>query len=322
MHGMMAPVCIRGRIQTDNRIPEPNGGILDACQAIRPLSSPASVRHSRRAAPESFSTGAPLPGVPSPPPDRQAQAERILLGPLNTSDVAPTLRRAQSLRHGQPEEAAALFGEVAVRLSAEGFHGHALVLRRLQLDVLAEATLADMAIQLAGKLAIAALMRGERDDARSLTRLIATLNQNLDDSDGRASTRLRQIELLDAAIADMQRPMGSPDHLLLALKEEQGGADPGYRHTLVLYLAEDLFATEPSRLAELSRQIDGAIGALEAADPEGEELLSLRLVRAEYDADERRELLKAARRHLVTKRAAALISAREGRRCALEGRVE
>lgn len=43
---------------------------------------------------------------------------------------------------------------------------------------------------------------------------------------------------------------------------------------------------------------------------------------AEYDQHERRELLKAARRHVVPGTQGALISAREARRCCLEGRAE
>ena len=62
--------------------------------------------------------------------------------------------------------------------------------------------------------------------------------------------------------------------------------------------------------------------AIERDDSASDVLLRLRLVRAEYDEDERRSLLRSARRHLVPGRAAALINAREARRCALEGRVE
>jgi hypothetical protein len=272
-----------------------------------------------------FCSGAPQPGVAVPPLDRQEQAERILLGPLNTSDVTPILRRAEARRAEDPEAAAALFGEVAERLSAAGFHGHALVLRRRQLDVLAEGTLPDKAIELAGELAVAALMRGERDSARSLSRLMSKLAEDTGGSDDQAPSRRRHVQLLDAAVADMQRPVGSPDNLLAALSAVRQVPDviePQYRHTLVLYLAEDLYATEPSRLTEIKELIDSAIEAVQHDDPESDVLLRLRLVRAEYDDDERRDLLKAARRHLVPKRAAALINAREGRRCALEGRVE
>ena len=50
--------------------------------------------------------------------------------------------------------------------------------------------------------------------------------------------------------------------------------------------------------------------------------IRLRLVRAEYDDSERGRLLKSARRHQVPGLHAALISAREARRCCLESRAE
>ena len=51
-------------------------------------------------------------------------------------------------------------------------------------------------------------------------------------------------------------------------------------------------------------------------------VIRLRLVRAEYDDSERGRLLKSARRHQVPGLHAALISAREARRCCLESRAE
>src|SRR5665811_2218717 len=51
MHGMLTPVCIHPRIQTVNRAHSRTSGISSACQAIKPMSSPASVPHSKRAAP-------------------------------------------------------------------------------------------------------------------------------------------------------------------------------------------------------------------------------------------------------------------------------
>src|SRR5664279_3560824 len=54
MHGMLTPVCIYSRIQTGNRAHSRTSGISSACQAIKPMSSPASVPHSKRAAPESI----------------------------------------------------------------------------------------------------------------------------------------------------------------------------------------------------------------------------------------------------------------------------
>jgi hypothetical protein len=76
-----------------------------------------------------FCSGASYPGFPAPPLDRQEQAERILVGPLNTSDVAPILREAEA-RRNEPATAARLYGEVAERLRSAGFRGHALVLRQ------------------------------------------------------------------------------------------------------------------------------------------------------------------------------------------------
>src|SRR6476660_5958728 len=51
MHGILTPICTHYRIQTVNRAPGRTSGIFRACQAIKPMSSPASVPHSRRATP-------------------------------------------------------------------------------------------------------------------------------------------------------------------------------------------------------------------------------------------------------------------------------
>lgn len=269
-----------------------------------------------------FCTGVPAPGVPAPPPDRQEQAERILLGPLNTSDVKPTLRTAEAARADDPHKAAEIFGQVAERLATAGFHGHSFVLRRRQLDVMADAAMADEAIALACELAVAALMQGERDDAREFDRLVTKLEDNADSHDAGAPARRRHRKLLHAVIGDTLRPVGPPTGLLAALPAVTGVQDPAYHPTLVLYLAEDLFATEPASLAEVQDLVEAAIARVEQDDSGSEVGLRLRLVRAEYDEDERRSLLRSARRHLVPGRAAALINARESRRCALEGRVE
>jgi hypothetical protein len=99
--------------------------------------------------------------------------------------------------------------------------------------------------------------------------------------------------------------------------------EPAYQPLLVLLLAEDVLATEPGRLPELDALLRQAI---DSADKQGTDnadlVVRLRLVRAGYDQQERRELLKAARRHVVPGTQAALISAREARRCCLEGRAE
>lgn len=96
-----------------------------------------------------------------------------------------------------------------------------------------------------------------------------------------------------------------------------------YRPLLVLMLAEDLLAARAERLAALDDLICEAIAQVEAVPGDNEDTATrLRLVRAEYDDPERRRLLKDARRHQVTGRHAALISAREARRCCLESRAE
>ncbi len=271
---------------------------------------------------EVFCTGAPLPGVPAPPPDRQEQAERILLGPLNTPDVTPLLRDAESKRAENPGGAAQLYGTLAERLHGAGFRGHALVLRRRQLDALHEARLIDDAIALAGELAVAALYCGDRDEARVLAHRMQELDRGAEPRSPAAQTRRRHIELLRAAVDDTLRPLGSPDNLWKVFTSGIE-TEPAYQPLLVLLLAEDLFATEPERLAELDALLRQAIDSAGEQETDNADLVvRLRLVRAEYDQHERRELLKAARRHVMPGAQGALISAREARRCCLEGRAE
>lgn len=270
-----------------------------------------------------FCTGAPLPGVPAPPPNRQEQADRILLGPLNTPDVKPFLRRAEDTRAGNPGAAAELYETLAERLYDAGFRSHALVLRRRQLDALHEARLIDDAIALAGELAVAALHYGDRDEARALAHLMKDLDRGAEPQSPGAPTRGRHIELVRAAVDDTQRPLGSPDNLWKALTTGSA-TEPVYQPLLVLLLAEDVLATEPDRLPELDALLRRAIDSTgeQGTDYSERSVVRLRLARAEYDQQERRDLLRGARRHTVPGDLAALISAREARRCCLEGRAE
>ncbi|WP_326920442.1 hypothetical protein [Actinophytocola sp.] len=271
---------------------------------------------------EVFCTGAPLPGVPAPPPDRQEQAERILLGPLNTPDVTPLLREAQSKRAENPGDAAQLYGSLAERLFDAGFRGHSLVLRRRQLDALQEARLVDDAIALAGEFAAAALHHGDRHEARVLACRMQELDQAAEPLSPAVPARRRHIELLQAAVDDTLRPLGSPDRVWKALTSGSE-VEPAYQPLLVLLLAEDVLATEPERLPELDALVRQAIDGAAGQDTDNADLVvRLRLVRAEYDQRERQALLKAATRHAVAGAHAALISAREARRCCLEGRAE
>ena len=271
-----------------------------------------------------FCTGAPLPGVPAPPPDRQEQAERILVGPLNTDDVAPMLRAADSRRAEAPAESATLYGDLANRLHDAGFRGHATVLRKKQLEALQEGGLFDEAADLAAELAAAALHHGDSDQARILAH---QLEQFARDAAGsrtpQASATARHAALINAAAQDIAHPL-TMSRLASALEADKGEG-PDYRPLLVLMLAEYRLATEPHTLVELDGLISDALAQVKeqpATEQMQDTVVRLRLLRAEYDSAPRQDLLREARRHRMKGRYAALVSAREARRCALEGRAE
>lgn len=270
-----------------------------------------------------FCTGAPLPGVPTPPADLQEQADRILLGPVNTDDILPILKLAQSKAVDAPAEAAQHFGEVAIRLEQAGFRGHAAIQRYKQLEAMEAAGQFERASSLAAELAVEALHRAERYEPRRLAGTLERLNSRTTDSEaGKASSALN-LQLINAAVAAACRPVGQPDGLLAALKTDQARA---FRHypSLVLLLAEDLFATAPDQLAHISSLIDDAIAQATTREHEDEWdcLLRLRLVKAEYDASERMTLRRQARQRRVSARERSLINAREARRYCFEGRNE
>ncbi|WP_244317341.1 hypothetical protein [Streptomyces bauhiniae] len=272
-----------------------------------------------------FCTGAPQPGVPVPLPDRQEQAERILVGPLRTNDVAPVLRQADSLRSTAPEQSARLYGELADRLHDEGFRGHAVTMRGKQLDALVAARLVDQAIELAAHLAVTALHFGDRVEPRMLQRRIEGLTADAVRSGEQPSAGAqRHARLVSSAVRSVLHPLGV-FHALRAALEAPSAEEPAYQPLLVLLLAEHLLASDPAQLQDLETLIDTAI-AHAAEQPIArvteDAVIRLRLVRAEYDPAERAELKRLARRHLVPGRHAALINAREARRCALEGRPE
>lgn len=103
------------------------------------------------------------------------QAERVLVGPLNTDDVMPILREADSKLADEPTVSASLYGDLTGRLHDAGYGGHANVLRRKQLDALKEAGHFDDAADLAAELAVAALHRGDRGEPRALAHLLGEL---------------------------------------------------------------------------------------------------------------------------------------------------
>ncbi|WP_406502319.1 hypothetical protein [Streptomyces sp. NBC_01602] len=271
-----------------------------------------------------FCTGAPLPGVPAPPPDRQEQAERILVGPLNTDDVAPILRAADSKSVDAPQESASLYGDLAQRLDDAGYRGHASVLRRRQLEALQKAGLFNEAIALAAELAAAALHHGDGDQAKILShRLDEFAREAASAGTQLASATTRHAALIAAAAQDISHPLTMSR--LPAVLDASPEAEPGYWPLLVLMLAECRLATEPDTLEELDPVIRAAVTQAHeqsATEQAGDTVIRLRLLRAEYDRSERQGLLREARQHRIKGRRAALISAREARQCALEGRAE
>ncbi|MFM9709081.1 hypothetical protein [Streptomyces galilaeus] len=271
-----------------------------------------------------FCTGAPLPGVPAPPPDRQEQAERILVGPLNTDDVAPMLRAADSQRTEAPAESAKLYGALAIRLHDAGYRGHATVLRKKQLEALQEGGLFDEAADLAAELAAAALHHGDSDQVRILAhRLDQFARDAVGSGTPEASATARHAALINAAAQDIAHPL-TMSRLASAL-EAGTEAEPDYRPLLVLMLAEYRLATAPDALKELDSLINAALAQAKeqpVTEQTQDTVVRLRLLRAEYDSAQRQDLLREARRHRMKGRHTALVSAREARRCALEGRAE
>ncbi|WP_392872696.1 hypothetical protein [Streptomyces sp. LN499] len=274
---------------------------------------------------ETFCTGAPSSGVPVPLPDRQEQAEKILIGPLKTNDVAPILRRADDQRTQAPEESARLYGELADRLDEAGYRGHAVTMRGKQLDALMDAGLTDQAADLAAQLAVTALHFGDRDEPRRLMHRLQKLARDADlPPTPRAASTQRHLRLVRASVNSVLHPLGICDELRTALGEPSP-QEPAYQPLLVLLLAEQLMATDPSCLPSIDALIETATrrAATLQSDLIFEDVVvRLRLVRAEYNTAERTALSRSARFHQVTGRHAALINAREARRLALEGRPD
>ncbi|MER7007495.1 restriction endonuclease [Dactylosporangium sp. NPDC000555] len=268
-----------------------------------------------------FCTAAPLPGVPAPPPDRQLQAARILVGPLKTSDVLATLRQAEEKRVGTPHESAVLYRELAEQLEAAGHRGHAAVMRDRQTGALREAGQSAEAAAVIARLAVNALNRGERDEARRLKHMLTeVVNETNASADSEPAEPRRHAALVAAAVDYVGDPLGRPDDLLRALSDPDATTVP-YHPELVLVLAEGVAAGLPHQLGELDPLLRSTIGQLGAAGSE-EIGIRLRLVLAEYDHEERRVLGSVARKHELPGRLAALVSAREARRCAQESRLD
>jgi DNA-binding transcriptional LysR family regulator len=124
---------------------------------------------------ETFCTGAPLPGVAAALPNWARVADQILLSPLGVDGLDDQLTAADKRRVSDPATAADAYRQLADRLAADGFAGHAHVLRRKQLDALADADELDAAAALTAQLAATALHQADMHQAQLLSHRLDTL---------------------------------------------------------------------------------------------------------------------------------------------------
>lgn len=195
------------------------------------------------------------------------------------------------------------------------------MLRDRQVGALRAAGDSAQALAVTVQLAVDALNRGDRDEARRLRRRLTEIIAEAGESaDGEAAQAGRYAEPVTAAVDYVEDPLGRPEPPLATLSRPEAQPLP-YHTRLVLLLAEGLLAGEPQRIMEIDDLLRSAVERLGAA--QWDEIgVRLRLVLAEYDQEERRTLSSAARQHRIPGRLAALVNAREARRCALESRAE
>jgi len=205
---------------------------------------------------ETFCTGAPLPGVAAAPPNWVRVADQILFSPLGVDRLDEQLAEADKLRASNPAAAADAYRQLADRLAADGFAGHANVLRRKQLDALVEADEHDAAAALTARLAATALHEADMHQARLLKHRLDTLvrdqaqkatqsagedaTETTPENAGRVSTATaRHAELISAAVYAAEHPLGDSTALAAALRSPVAGLTTApYEPLLVLLLAE------------------------------------------------------------------------------------
>ena len=201
---------------------------------------------------ETFCTGAPLPGVAAAPPNWVRIADQILLSPLGVDGLDDQLADAEKLRTTDPAAAADVYRQLADALTVDGFAGHAHVLRRKQLDALAEADELDGVAALTAQLAATALheadihqaqMLGHRLDALvrdQATKVTGNAAESTGANVGKVSTATaRHAELISAAVSAATHPLGDSNALIAVLRNPPPGLPaPTYQPLLVLLLAE------------------------------------------------------------------------------------
>lgn len=240
--------------------------------------------------------------------------------------------------------AAARYQRLADTVAADGFTGHSHVLRRKQVDALADAGMPDAAAALAAERAATALHEGDMHQASYLRYQLDKLVRDTSDAAVDAATA-RHVRLISAAVTAAEHPLGDSDDLVGVLRDPPAGmAPPDYQPMLVLMLAElspaDAVISPPdqlaladdvtaapadpgiARLAELDDLITSAIAQLAQSPPttvDKDVVLRLRLARASYDPKERTDLLTHARQLRLPRHHAALVLAAQARREALDG---
>lgn len=301
---------------------------------------------------ETFCTGAPLPGVAAPPPNWVRVADQILLSPLGVDGLDQDLAEADRLRGADPSGAAQAYEQLAAQLAAEGFIGHAYVLRRKQIDALAAASKIDAVVALTAELAALALHGGDMHQAGSLEHRLRQLIESTSAADAAntagaidASTA-RHAELIRAALFAVEHQLADRSALTAALRNAPAHVPrPEYQPLLVLQLAEltaadavvapseQMITPEPHThlanaspvivaLSDLDDLITAALtqlGQVPSTSLTKDVAFRLRLVRTYYDTDERTNLLTEARQLRLPRHHAALVLSGQARRDALEG---
>jgi hypothetical protein len=279
-----------------------------------------------------FCTGAPLPGVAAPPQDWTRVADQVLRSPLAVDGLEQDVALAELNHADNPIVAAAIYERVAGRLSADGFGGHAHVMRRRQLDALTDAGSTDAASNLCATLAIAALVAGDLHQARLLRRRLEDITQtNL--------TATRHTVLVGAAMRTAEHPLGDYEVLLNALARAKAeGTSHHYYPSLLVFLADamavDALIPRPNDYP-INKRLDDrrvlkelliAEGSEPAARPRtdstAEEAFRLRLALADHDSGERSRLVQEARQLRLPREEAALALGAEARRNALLGAAD
>jgi hypothetical protein len=198
--------------------------------------------------------------VAAAPPNWVRVADQILLRPLGADGLDDQLADADKLRASDPATAADMYRQLADRLAADGFAGHAHVLRRKQLDALADADELDAAAALTAQLVATSLHEGDMHQAQLLSHRLDALmrartqntTQNVDENTpnstpanasetaGKVSSAIgRHADLVSAAVTAAQHPLGDSSALSTALRNAPAGQSaPAYQPLLVLLLAE------------------------------------------------------------------------------------